>query len=87
MQYSEIRRRFIEYYRQRGFQSVPRAPMLHPSIPMSFVMSAGRTQIDDAIAAGTYRAGDQYVLLQPCFRHFDLDKIRRSVLKLVGRKL
>ena len=44
MDCAEIRQRVVEYYQQRGYQLLPRAPMLHPSIPISFVMSAGRTQ-------------------------------------------
>jgi hypothetical protein len=38
---AEIRQKFVQYYQNLGFQLLPRAPMMHPSIPMSFVMSAG----------------------------------------------
>ncbi|MCI5158575.1 MAG: hypothetical protein D3906_09080 [Candidatus Electrothrix sp. AUS1_2] len=73
---------FIEYYRNFGFRQLQCASLLHPSLPKTFVMSAGRTQIDDEIAAGTYRKGDRFVLLQPCFRHFDLEKIGESPFHL-----
>lgn len=82
MECVEIRRQFVEYYQNFGFQQLQCASLLHPSLPKTFVMSAGRTQIDDKIAAGTYRKGDRYVLLQPCFRHFDLGKIGDSPFHL-----
>ena len=72
---SEIRRRFVDYYKGLGFYVLPRAPMLHPSIPMSFVMSAGLVQIETSLAQVEDRPGDQFVLVQECFRHFDLDKV------------
>jgi len=75
MHSSEIRRRFVDYYKGLGFYVLPRAPMLHPSIPMSFVMSAGLVQIETSLAQVEDRPGDQFVLVQECFRHFDLDKV------------
>jgi len=49
--------------------------MLHPSIPMSFVMSAGLVQIETSLARVEDRPGNQFVLVQECFRHFDLDRV------------
>jgi alanyl-tRNA synthetase len=71
----EIRRHFVDYYKELGFHLLPRAPMLHPSIPMSFVMSAGLVQIETSLAQVKDRPGNQFVLVQECFRHFDLDKV------------
>jgi len=70
-----IRQRFIEYYQQLGFQFLPRAPMLHSSIPMSFVMSAGLVQVETSLANAQNRTGNKFVLVQDCFRHFDLDAV------------
>jgi len=75
MNASEIRRRFVDYYRALDFHLLPRAPMVHPSIPMSFVMSAGLVQIETSLAQVEERPGDQFVLVQECFRHFDLDRV------------
>ena len=75
MHCADIRQRFIDYYRQREFQLLPRAPMLHPSIPMSFVMSAGLVQIETSLANARRRPGQKFVLVQDCFRHFDLEAI------------
>ena len=71
----EIRQRFVDYYKELGFHLLPRAPMLHPSIPMSFVMSAGLVQIETSLAQVEDRPGNQFVLVQECFRHFDLDRV------------
>jgi alanyl-tRNA synthetase len=75
MNSGEIRQHFEEYYKELGFSPLPRAPMLHPSIPMSFVMSAGLVQIETSLANVANRPGDKFVLVQECFRHFDLDKV------------
>ncbi|CAG1013867.1 Alanine--tRNA ligase [Anaerolineales bacterium] len=49
--------------------------MIDPSIPMSFVMSAGLVQVENSLAKSTKREGNRYVLVQECFRHFDLEKV------------
>lgn len=49
--------------------------MLDESIPMSFVMSAGLVQVERSLTRDSNRNGDRFVLVQDCFRHFDLDKV------------
>ena len=49
--------------------------MLHPSIPMSFVMSAGLVQVETSLAKSANRSENRFLLVQNCFRHFDLDRI------------
>lgn len=71
----EIRRRFEDYHKNQGFVPLPRAPMLHPSIPMSFVMSAGLVQIETSLSQNKYKPGDKFLLVQECFRHFDLNRV------------
>ncbi len=75
MSASNIRQQFVDFYGGMGHLLLPRAPMLHPSIPMSFVMSAGLVQIETSLAQRRARTADRYVLVQECFRHFDLDKV------------
>ncbi len=70
-----IRQRFVKYYEGLGYQQLPRAPLLDASIPMSFVMSAGLVQVETSLSQSPRRDGNQYVLVQECFRHFDLDKV------------
>jgi alanyl-tRNA synthetase len=71
----EIRRLFTGYFENIGYQSLPRAPMIDPSIPMSFVMSAGLVQVENSLAKSEKMDGNRYVLVQECFRHFDLEKV------------
>jgi len=75
MEFNEIRSRFVNYYTECGFELLPRAPMMHPSIPMSFVMSAGLVQVETSLANAQNRSGNKFVLVQDCFRHFDLDAV------------
>jgi alanyl-tRNA synthetase len=82
MQCAEIRHKFVEYYQHLGFQWLPCAPMLHPSIPMSFVMSAGLVQVETSLANVKNRSGNKFLLIQDCFRHFDLDAIGTDNLHL-----
>jgi alanyl-tRNA synthetase len=75
MNTAEVREKFVEYYKGLGYQSLPSAPMIDPSIPMSFVMSAGLVQVENSISKSVNRVGNQFVLVQDCFRHFDLEKV------------
>lgn len=71
----DIRRLFTDHFEEMGYQLLPRAPMIDPSIPMSFVMSAGLVQVENSLAKSIKREGNRYVLVQECFRHFDLEKV------------
>jgi len=74
-----ISERFVRYYQNSGFKLLSGTLLLHPSIPMTFVMSAGLAQIETAIKQlGHQSPNDDYVLVQNCFRHFDVDKIGKS---------
>ncbi|HEX5838391.1 MAG TPA: alanine--tRNA ligase-related protein, partial [Anaerolineales bacterium] len=75
MNIAEIRQSFVGYYEGMGYQLLPSASMIDPSIPMSFVMSAGLVQVENSIAKAAKRDGNQFVLVQSCFRHFDLEKV------------
>lgn len=79
---AEISSRFIRYYQRLGFELLPSASLLDPSIPMSFVMSAGLVQVEAALDRLGQRPGAKYVLLQKCFRHFDVDTIGASAIHL-----
>jgi hypothetical protein len=65
-----VERYFLDYYATQGFQILPAGSLRTPELPMTFVGSAGLTQVESAIEQGYDHHGEQYVLLQPCFRHF-----------------
>jgi len=77
-----VGQRFIRYYQDNGFEVLPRSSLLDPSVPMTFVMSAGLTQIESTVAQSEDHAGERFVLLQPCFRHFDREKVGQSPVHL-----
>lgn len=79
---AETGRAFLKHYEGEGFQPIPGSSLLDPSVPMSFVMSAGLVQVETAARQYEGRLGNRYVLLQNCFRHFDLDRIGSSDLHL-----
>jgi len=78
MRTSEIRQRFIDFYEVEDYRLLPRASMLDDSIPMSFVMSAGLVQVEQSLAKQNARDNNRFVLVQDCFRHFDLDKVGKD---------
>lgn len=75
MDCKEIRQRFIDFFSQQEFQLLPAATMLHPSIPMSFVMSAGLVQVETVLSELNLQQSQYFTLIQHCFRHFDLDTV------------
>lgn len=75
MRATVVRDRFVDFYQRNGFCPLPRSSTLHPSIPMTYVMSAGLVQVEAALAQQSDRSGDRFVLVQDCFRHFDLKKV------------
>jgi len=77
----DIGQRFLRYYQDNGFKLLSATSLLDPSVPMTFVMSAGLGQIEELAKQGNQN-GNRYVLLQECFRHFDLDKIGKSNVHL-----
>jgi len=68
-----IRQQFLAYYARLGYEIMPGSSLLSDSVPMSFVMSAGMVQFESL--AGKKRSADHFVLIQNCFRYFDLKQI------------
>ena len=73
--HSKISRQFIDFFSENGYQIMDHAPLLDPFIPMSFVMGVGSMQIENILAHSHVRKSNCFVLVQDCFRYFDLDKV------------
>jgi alanyl-tRNA synthetase len=71
----EISNQFLDFYSERGYTSIPGSSLLDPSVPMSFVMSAGLVQVETSSKAYDGKKGQRYALIQNCFRYFDLENI------------
>jgi len=74
----EVGQRFLEYYQDHGHEVIPGSSLLDPSVPMSFVMSAGLVQVETSAMLKGGRTGSRYALLQNCFRYFDLVNVGES---------
>lgn len=75
---AQVGRAFLAYYKGEGFKPIPGSSLIDPSVPMSFVMSAGLVQVETSARKYEGQLGDRYTLVQNCFRHFDLDQIGES---------
>ncbi|MBN2138141.1 MAG: hypothetical protein JW720_10055 [Sedimentisphaerales bacterium] len=73
---------FVDLYNNAGYQRLAPGSLLDPATPMTYVGSAGLTQIETGIEDSEDHAGERYVLVQPCFRHFDLEKVGHSPVHL-----
>lgn len=78
----EVGEIFLAYYRDHGYEVVPGSSLLDPSVPMSFVMSAGLAQVESSVEQYGSENSDHYALLQNCFRYFDLDTVGDSLIHL-----
>ena len=66
---------FIALHKEDGFETLPPSSLLHPSVPMSFVMSAGLIQVENDLEQIVEKTGGKFAFTQPCFRHFDVKQV------------
>jgi alanyl-tRNA synthetase len=66
----------VDYFLSLGYQEKLSSSLLSEKLPMTFVMSAGMVQFEDLTPAKC--SGNHYVLIQNCFRHFDMDLVGNS---------
>lgn len=68
---------YTSYYVDNGHTLIPRSPLVHPAFKTSFLMSAGVIDMQERLSGkrdGLLRT----VLVQPCFRYFDMDSIKSN---------
>ncbi|HMT91727.1 hypothetical protein [uncultured Thiothrix sp.] len=66
---------FLQLHAQAGFSRLPPSSLLHDSVPMSFVMSAGLIQVENDLEKIIAETNGQFAFTQPCFRHFDMQQV------------
>lgn len=66
---------FLSLHKKDGFETLPPSSLLHPSVPMSFVMSAGLIQVENNLKNILEETGGKFAFTQPCFRHFDVKQV------------
>jgi alanyl-tRNA synthetase len=79
---AQIKQRFVEHYCAEGYAHIPGSSLLDPSVPMSYVMSAGLVQVETSATLHGGRTGTRYTLVQNCFRYFDMAKVGHSAMHL-----
>ena len=77
-----VEERFIEYYQAQGYKAIPGSSLLDPSVPMTFVMSAGLVQVETSACLHGGKTGNRYALIQNCFRYFDMANVGASATHL-----
>lgn len=73
---------FLRLHEKSGFKILPPSSLLHPSVPMSFVMSAGLIQIENNLDQIVEQTGGKFVFNQPCFRYFDVKQVGEDTTHL-----
>ncbi len=82
MECDQISKAFLSLHKAGGFKVLPAASLLHSSVPMSFVMSAGLIQIENELEQIIAKVGPRFSFTQPCFRHFDIKQVAHNSLHL-----
>jgi alanyl-tRNA synthetase len=82
MSYSFIEKHFKRHYASHDYEVLPPGSLLDPSTPMTFVGSAGLAQVEHGIEHREEHSGERYVLVQNCFRHFDIEKVGKDPVHL-----
>jgi alanyl-tRNA synthetase len=75
MKTSKVAENFLSYYKLKAAKVLPSSPLIHPLFPMSFNMSAGLVQLDPILRDQKVIHNKQMVVVQKCFRHFDVKKV------------
>lgn len=73
---------FLSLHEQDGFTRLPPSSLLHDSVPMSFVMSAGLIQVENDLEKIVVETGGKFAFTQPCFRHFDMKQVGEDPTRL-----
>ncbi|MBU1725957.1 MAG: hypothetical protein KJ892_19120, partial [Gammaproteobacteria bacterium] len=73
---------FLALHERDGFARLPPSSLLHDSVPMSFVMSAGLIQVENDLEKIVEETGGKFAFTQPCFRHFDMKQVGEDPTRL-----
>ncbi len=82
MKVSEIRSRFVEFFRDRGHEHLPSGPLVPPDDPTLLFANAGMVQFKRAFQGDAEPPADRVVTHQKCLRvsgkHNDLEEVGRT---------
>lgn len=75
MQANEIRRRFLEFFRNRGHAIVPSAPLVPENDPSVLFTTAGMQPLVPYLLGAPHPAGRRIANVQKCVRTQDIDEV------------
>lgn len=69
----EVKNRFIDNFKSKGFDHLPRVSMLSKAFPTNFTPSGGEERLADILSKDDPK--ESFCVIQPCFRYQDMDNI------------
>ncbi|MDD5306542.1 MAG: alanine--tRNA ligase [Deltaproteobacteria bacterium] len=79
---SQIRRTFLEYFRSKGHEVLPSAPLVPEADPTLMFTNAGMVQFKDVFTGARPKPGPRAATVQKCIRisgkHNDLENVGRT---------
>ncbi|MCJ7826473.1 alanine--tRNA ligase [Patescibacteria group bacterium] len=75
MKASEIRKRFLEFYKNRGHKEIASAPLVPENDPTTLFTSSGMQPLVPYLLGQPHPLGKRLVNSQKCFRSQDIDEV------------
>lgn len=75
MSTSEIRKKYLEYFKKRGHKEIPPSPLVLENDPTTLFTSAGMQQLTPYLKGEKHPLGKRLVDVQPSIRMQDLDEV------------
>jgi alanyl-tRNA synthetase len=75
MKASEIRKRFLEFYKNRGHKEIASAPLVPENDPTTLFTSSGMQPLVSYLLGEVHPLGKRLVNSQKCFRSQDIDEV------------
>jgi len=89
MEVTEVKRKFLEYFAEQGYQPTESAPLVIPQLHTAFVMSVGLLQLKAVLTPHAHnRNFPPFCMVQRCLRHYDMEEVgannRLSFFEMAG---
>ncbi len=85
----EIRKKIMEWHKNKGYEIKPSVPMSNPAFPYTFNASAAEIYMKEIIERLKRDPTDKFLTIQPCYRRVDIDNIKlngyTSLFEMVGK--
>ena len=75
MDISEVRSKYIEFFKKRGHAVIPSAPLVPENDPTTLFTGSGMQPLVPYLLGKEHPSGKRLVNSQKCFRAMDIDKV------------